>query len=229
MIWRSDHHNMSRQGDFVDFTHARNKMVDEQLIPRGIRSQQVLEAMRKVPRHRFVDKNLYEEAYGDHPLSIGSDQTISQPYMVALMTELLDVHPEHTVLEIGTGSGYQTAILAEIAQEVYTVERFGSLADSARKRFEELQYTNIAVHVGDGTLGWAEHAPYNRILVTAGAPSIPDPLKEQLAEGGKFVIPVGSRISQMLHVITKQDGQLQTTTSCPCVFVRLVGQSGWEA
>ena len=212
----------------MDFAHARMRMVEEQLVPRGIRSLEVLNAMRKAPRHLFVNENFHGEAYGDHPISIGSDQTISQPYMVALMTELLDVHPDHKVLEIGTGSGYQTVILAELAKEVYTVERFSSLANAAQTRFENLQYTNIYVRVGDGTVGWAEHAPYDRILVTAGAPSVPEPLTKQLADEGKLVIPVGNRISQMLHVVTKQKGQLHTTTSCPCVFVRLIGQAGWK-
>lgn len=212
----------------MDFTQARMRMVEEQLIPRGIQSPQILDAMRKVPRHRFVDEHFQKEAYGDHPISIGSDQTISQPYMVALMTELLETHPEQKILEIGTGSGYQTAILAELAKEVYTVERFASLAHTAEIHFKEFQYTNIYVHVGDGTLGWAEHAPYDRILVTAGAPSVPEPLQQQLVEGGKLVIPVGNRISQMLHVVTRQEGRLHTTSSCPCVFVRLVGQAGWE-
>lgn len=217
-----------REGDFVDFTRARTLMVEEQLIPRGIRSPDVLAAMRKVPRHLFIDQSFHGDAYGDHPLPIGADQTISQPYMVALMTELLDVHPDQRVLEIGTGSGYQTAILAELAREVYTVERITSLANAAQTRFEQLHYANIQVRVGDGTVGWKEYAPYHRILVTAGAPLVPEPLVEQLTDGGKLVIPVGSRMSQMLHILTKQQGQLHTTTSCPCVFVRLIGQEGWE-
>lgn len=214
--------------DSVDFTQARNRMVEEQLIPRGIQAPEVLAAMRKVPRHLFLGQNFHGDAYGDHPLPIGADQTISQPYMVALMTELLDVHPDQNVLEIGTGSGYQTAILAELAREVYTIERIISLANAAQIRFEHLHYRNIQVRIGDGTVGWKEHAPYHRILVTAGAPTVPAPLVEQLADGGKLVIPVGSRMSQMLHVLTKQQGQLQTSTSCPCVFVRLIGQDGWE-
>ncbi|MDY0092257.1 MAG: protein-L-isoaspartate(D-aspartate) O-methyltransferase [Candidatus Vecturithrix sp.] len=214
--------------DSVDFTQARNRMVEEQLIPRGIQAPEVLAAMRKVPRHLFLGQNFHGDAYGDHPLPIGADQTISQPYMVALMTELLDVHPDQNVLEIGTGSGYQTAILAELAREVYTIERITSLANAAQIRFEHLHYRNIQVRIGDGTAGWKEHAPYHRILVTAGAPTVPAPLVEQLADGGKLVIPVGSRMSQMLHVLTKQQGQLQTSTSCPCVFVRLIGQDGWE-
>ncbi len=214
--------------DSVDFTQARNRMVEEQLIPRGIQAPEVLAAMRKVPRHLFLGQNFHGDAYGDHPLPIGADQTISQPYMVALMTELLDVHPDQNVLEIGTGSGYQTAILAELAREVYTIERIISLANAAQIRFEHLHYRNIQVRIGDGTVGWKEHAPYRRILVTAGAPTVPAPLVEQLADGGKLVIPVGSRMSQMLHVLTKQQGQLQTSTSCPCVFVRLIGQDGWE-
>ena len=219
----------SRSGDVVNFEHARTRMVEGQLIPRGIASPGVLTAMRTVPRHLFVDEMYWGDAYADHPIPIGEGQTISQPYMVALMTELLEITTKHTVLEIGTGSGYQSAILAQLARQVYTVERLAALAARAEARFEQLHYGNIQVVVGDGTLGWEEYAPYDRIIVTAGAPAIPEHLLEQLTEHGKLVIPVGNRVTQMLQVITKQEGRINTTTSCHCVFVRLIGKDGWES
>ncbi len=216
--------------DIVDgYERARERMVERHLIPRGIQHENVLAAMRTVPRHVFVERAYQDNAYEDHPLPIGEGQTISQPYMVALMTQLLDIDQESRVLEIGTGSGYQTAVLAEIAQKVYTVERVVSLADRARKIFEQLEYKNVDILTGDGTLGWQEHAPYDGILVTAGAPIVPKALVEQLTEGGKMVIPVGSRVSQALQVLTKQPGgEIDTTTSCHCVFVKLIGEEGWE-
>jgi protein-L-isoaspartate(D-aspartate) O-methyltransferase len=205
-------------------------MVQQQLIGRGIRDPKVLEAMRRVPRHRFVDEAYQERAYQDHPIPIGEEgQTISQPYMVALMTELLDVHEEHVVLEIGTGSGYQAAVLAELAQQVYTIERLPKLAAAAQQVFAQLQYDNIQVQMGDGTLGWREHAPYDRIIVTAGAPAVPETLTAQLADDGKLVIPVGNRVSQVLQVYTKRAGQMTAETSCHCVFVKLIGEEGWKA
>ncbi len=212
----------------MNFEDARTRMVERQLAPRGIRSAGVLAAMRAVPRHLFVGESLRESAYDDHPLPIGAGQTISQPYMVALMTEALDVTPECRVLEIGAGSGYQTAILAELAAQVYSVERLADLAQHAHTLLAALNYHNIAIHVGDGTLGWPEHAPYDRILVTAGAPAVPKALLEQLADGGKLVIPVGDRMSQTLQIMTKHQGQLRTETSCQCVFVKLIGQDGWR-
>ena len=212
----------------MNFDKARERMVEKQLISRGIHSQKVLAAMRTVPRHLFVEESFQDSAYEDHPLPIGQDQTISQPYMVALMTEQLDVHLDSVVLEIGTGSGYQTAILAELAKQVFTVERLVLLGEKARTLFEQLRYDNIHVQVGDGTLGWNEHAPYDRIIVTAGAPAVPETLIEQLADGGKLVIPVGNRVSQVLQVITKQGERLNTETSCHCVFVKLIGKNGWK-
>lgn len=212
----------------MNFDEARERMVEKQLISRGIHSQIVLAAMRTVPRHLFVEESFQDSAYEDHPLPIGQDQTISQPYMVALMTEQLDVHLNSVVLEIGTGSGYQTAILAEVAKQVFTVERLALLGEKARTLFEQLDYDNIHVQVGDGTLGWNEHAPYDRIIVTAGAPAVPETLIDQLADGGKLVIPVGNRVSQVLQVITKQGGRLNTETSCHCVFVKLIGKNGWK-
>lgn len=204
-------------------------MVEKQLMSRGIHAPHVLEAMRKVPRHFFVEEMFEDGAYEDHPIPIGEGQTISQPYMVALMTELLEVTKDSVVLEIGTGSGYQTAILAELAKQVYTIERIATLAEKARKVLERLKYSNIQVHVGDGTLGWSEYTPYDRIIVTAGAPVVPKALIEQLADGGKLVIPVGNRVSQVLEVITKHGARLDTQTSCHCVFVKLIGKDGWES
>ncbi len=195
---------------------------------RGIRSAWVLAAMGRVPRHLFVEASLRDMAYDDHPLPIDEGQTISQPYMVALMTDVLHVTPDSVVLEIGTGSGYQTAILAEQAKQVYSVERLDGLAQQARTLLASLNYRNIDVYVGDGTLGWPEHAPYDRIVVTAGAPVVPKALIGQLAEEGKLVIPVGDRMSQTLQILTKHQGQLRTETSCQCVFVKLIGQDGWK-
>ncbi len=215
------------EGEAVNFDEARERMVEQQLVSRGIHAAKVLAAMRTVPRHLFVEKMFRSSAYEDYPLPIGEEQTISQPYMVALMTELLDVSDESTVLEIGTGSGYQTAILAESARQVYTVERLKTLAEHARHVFEQLHYTNIEVHIGDGTVGWSEHAPYQRVLVTAGAPIVPESLLTQLADGGKLVIPVGDRVSQIVQIITKHGNRLDTKTSCHCTFVKLIGQDGW--
>ena len=212
----------------MNFEDARRHMVERQLMPRGIRSAWVLAAMERVPRHLFVEESLRDMAYEDHPLPIGEGQTISQPYMVALMTDALHVTPDSVVLEIGTGSGYQTAILAEQAKRVYSVERLDGLAQQAQMLLDSLNYRNIDIHVGDGTLGWTEHAPYDRIVVTAGAPVVPKALIEQLTEDGKLVIPVGDRMSQTLQILTKHQGQLRTETSCQCVFVKLIGQDGWK-
>jgi protein-L-isoaspartate(D-aspartate) O-methyltransferase len=211
----------------VDFEQARAFMVDRQLMARGIRSSGVLDAMRTIPRHCFVEKALQAEAYDDCPLPIGGGQTISQPYMVALMTELLDVHAWHAILEIGTGSGYQTALLSTLAQRVYTVERLETLSQQASSVLQQLGCHNVVYRVGDGTVGWLEHAPYDRIIVTAGAPATPAALLEQLNEDGKLVIPVGDRFSQVLQVLHKQQNRLETTTSCRCVFVKLIGKDGW--
>jgi protein-L-isoaspartate(D-aspartate) O-methyltransferase len=203
-------------------------MVEHQLVPRGITSVQVLDAMRKVPRHLFMDESLQNGAYDDCPIPIGEGQTISQPYMVALMTEFLDLNTESNVLEIGTGSGYQSAILAELAKQVYTIERIPTLAEKAMRILDQLEYNNIQIRIGDGTLGWSEYAPYDGIIVTAGSPSVPEALIEQLAENGKLVIPVGDRFSQILQIMTKQDNRIETKTSCHCVFVKLIGKNGWS-
>ncbi len=212
----------------MNFEKAREIMEERQLVSRGIHAPAVLEAMRNVPRHLFVKEAFQKSAYEDHPLPIGEGQTISQPYMVALMTELLDLTKDSAVLEIGTGSGYQTAILATLARQVYTVERFAPLVEEAQKIFQQLHYDNIQVLIGDGTLGWSEHAPYDRIIVTAGAPAVPEALIAQLAENGKLVLPVGDRFSQVLQILTKREGRLHTENSCRCVFVKLIGKDGWE-
>ena len=203
-------------------------MVKTQLIPRGIKDQRVLEAMMKVPRHLFVEEALRGEAYNDHPLPIGHKQTISQPYIVALMTQALELKGDEHTLEIGTGSGYQTAILAELCEKVYTIERIRPLLEQARKRLWDLGYTNILFKAFDGTLGWEEYAPFDAIIVTAGAPRVPQPLLDQLAEGGRLVIPVGDKFGQDLTKITKKDGDIIQHNLGGCRFVDLIGVHGWK-
>ncbi len=207
----------------------RERMVEEQLARRGVTDARVLEAMRRVPRHRFVEEALRDRAYGDHPLPIGESQTISQPFIVATMSQLLQLRGPEKVLEVGTGSGYQTAVLAELSRRVCSVERLMSLAVRARRILEELGYTNAVVKTADGTYGWADEAPFDRILVTAGAPSVPTPLFQQLAEGGRMIVPVGGPQSQVLHVVDKVDGQMRVARDSECVFVKLVGKYGWES
>ena len=198
------------------------------MVPRGITDKGVLEAMRKVPRHRFVDDRLKDSAYFDHPLPIGCGQTISQPYMAAFMTEALELSGKEKVLEVGTGSGYQAAILAELAGEVRTIERISELADGARGLLVTLGYTNISVGTGDGSEGWKEFAPYEAIIVTAASPDIPDALLEQLADDGRLAIPVGSQYSQELIVVSKSGGQVYRKNLGGCVFVPLIGKFGWK-
>jgi protein-L-isoaspartate(D-aspartate) O-methyltransferase len=207
----------------------RERMVEEQLVRRGITDERVLEAMGRVPRHRFVEEALRDRAYGDHPLPIGDDQTISQPSVVAMMTQLLRLRGPEKVLEVGTGSGYQTAVLAALARRVCSVERLMTLAMRARGLLEELGYTNAVVKTADGTYGWPDEAPFDRILVTAGAPALPGPLLQQLAEGGRMVIPVGGPQSQVLQVVEKAEGQVRVSTEGDCTFVKLVGRYGWES
>lgn len=208
---------------------ARESMVRTQLLPRGIRDPKVLAAMRKVPRHLFVEEALRSQAYGDFPLPIGEQQTISQPYIVAFMTEALELQGTEKVLEIGTGCGYQAAILAEIVPEVYSIERLPDLAAKARRILESLRYFNVRIKVGDGTLGWPEEAPFDAIMVTAAAPGIPRPLLDQLAMGGRLIIPVGDRFSQTLDVVHKTADGLQHDYRGGCRFVKLIGSYGWEA
>ena len=211
------------------FAAARSQMVETQLMRRGISDPRVLAAMGKAPRHRFIPAVLWDQAYGDYPLPIGEDQTISQPYIVALMTEILEVKDTDRILEIGTGSGYQAAILAELAAQVYTIDRIAPLSNLAQKVLEELGYKNIHVRVGDGTLGWPEETPFDGIMVTAGAPEIPRPLTEQLALGGRLVIPVGDQYSQTLTCVRKTQEGLKFEYHGGCRFVRLIGRHGWQA
>jgi protein-L-isoaspartate(D-aspartate) O-methyltransferase len=208
---------------------ARRKMVETQLIARGITDQRVLAAMLKAPRHLFVEEALWDRAYGDHALPIGEGQTISQPYMVAIMSELMELKGDEKVLEIGTGSGYQAAILAELCYKVCTVERVGALASRARKLLDFLGYSNIALRTVDGTYGWRDEAPFDRIMVTAASPDVPMPLFEQLKEGGRLIIPIGDRWLQTLTVITKlPGGGMDRRASVGCMFVPLLGAYGFK-
>ncbi|HWR57401.1 MAG TPA: protein-L-isoaspartate(D-aspartate) O-methyltransferase [Thermodesulfovibrionales bacterium] len=203
-------------------------MVESQLIPRGIKDKRVLDAMRKVPRHLFMDEAQQYRAYEDMALPAGEGQTISQPYMVAVMTQLLGLEGTEKVLEIGTGSGYQAAVLAEVAGEVYSIERFQAMSDRAKEVIKGLGYENVHLKTGDGTLGWPEESPFDRIMITAGAPDVPHPLIEQLSEGGYIVAPIGDRLSQQLVKIKKQKGELSREYHTACVFVPLVGKHGWR-
>jgi protein-L-isoaspartate(D-aspartate) O-methyltransferase len=202
-------------------------MVERQLVPRGIRDAAVLDAMGSLPRHLFVEEALAGKAYSDNALPIGSRQTISQPYIVAMMTQLLKVGPTDRVLEIGTGSGYQTAVLARLCATVFSVERIPALAQRAGQTLRRLGIANAHVMVADGTQGLEEEAPFSRILVTAGAPSIPAPLAAQLTEGGRMVLPVGSQEQQTLMVVTRGPQGYRTESYDACVFVKLIGSSGW--
>lgn len=213
------------------YKKQRMKMVDSQLRSRGIMDQRVLKAMEKVPRHLFVDEALRDQAYNDSPLPIGENQTISQPYMVALMTAALELKGGEKVLEIGTGSGYQTAVLAELADQVFSIERIAFLASRARKVLDSLNYFNVAIRVGDGTYGWKEESPFDGIIITAGAPDIPKPMLDQLAVGGRLVIPVGTRFAQNLMRVTKlsaEPSEFKQEDLGACRFVDLVGEYGWR-
>jgi len=203
-------------------------MVEEQIIARGIKSPKVIAAMKKVPRHLFVEEALQGQAYGDRPLPIGEKQTISQPYMVALMTEALELKGREKVLEIGAGSGYQTGILAEMALHVFSIERIRSLTIRARKLLYELGYLNVEIKLSDGTYGWAEESPFDAILVTAGAPHLPQLLIDQLVVGGRLVIPVGdSYVQDLIKIVKTQDGVTKEDLG-GCRFVKLIGTYGWE-
>lgn len=209
------------------FETARARMVHDQLLGRGIRDPRTLAAMNEVPRHLFVDDAMQARAYGDFPLPIGSGQTISQPYVVALMTQSLELQGGEKVLEIGTGSGYQAAVLSRLATQIYTVERLNALLAGARRVFDKLRYFNIRSKLDDGTLGWTEFAPYDAIIVTAGGPEIPEPLIAQLAEGGRLIMPVGDQHEQVLQLLEKRDGQQSLTMLAGVRFVDLVGEYGW--
>ncbi|WP_285906194.1 protein-L-isoaspartate(D-aspartate) O-methyltransferase [Pseudodesulfovibrio pelocollis] len=212
----------------VDPVRSRERMVREQIEARGVADPAVLDAMRSLPRHLFVEEAFACKAYSDGPLPIGEGQTISQPYIVARMSELLEIKPGMTVLEIGTGSGYQAAVLAHMGADVYTVERIRKLFSAARKRFSDMRLFSIKLKLDDGTMGWPEHAPYDRIIVTAGGPGVPEPLIEQLADPGRLVIPVGeSRRVQRLVLVEKVDGRITPSDQGGVAFVDLVGQHGW--
>ncbi|MBI4824635.1 MAG: protein-L-isoaspartate(D-aspartate) O-methyltransferase [Nitrospirae bacterium] len=212
----------------MDYAGLRELMVRTQLISRGIRDERLLSAMRKVPRHLFVEEELGYRAYDDMALSIGQGQTISQPYMVAIMTELIELKGDERVLEVGTGSGYQAGVLAELSKEVYTIERVKDLSLKAERILTEIGYRNIHFRVGDGTLGLPDEAPFNRIIITAGTPSIPPPLLKQLANGGIIVAPVGDLFSQRLLKVIKHNHKLIEEYHTPCVFVPLLGEFGWK-
>jgi len=210
------------------FHTAREAMVRSQLRRRGVRSERVLEAMGRVPRHLFVDPTCHREAYEDHPLPIGEGQTISQPYMVARMTELCELDDGDTVLEVGAGSGYQTAVLAALCRHVFAAEYLPGLVDRARGALAAAGVDNVTLEARDGTLGWPEHAPFDAILVAAGAPAVPDPLRQQLAEGGRLVIPVGGRGMQILQLITRRGDDFKSVMDTACRFVDLRGEHGWQ-
>ena len=212
----------------LKFSRQREDMVRRQIEARGITDKSVLSAMLAVPRHLFVSEALRDQAYGDYPLPIGEQQTISQPYIVAEMTQALQLGSNDRVLEIGTGSGYQAAILSKIVYRVYTIERIRSLFMQARSLFDELRYFNIVTRYSDGTNGWEDEAPFDAIIVTAGAPEVPQTLVNQLSEGGRLVLPVGNQHSQDLIKITRDRHGLHQTSLGGCRFVKLVGEHGWH-
>ena len=211
------------------YEYQRRRMVEKHVAGRGVRDPRVLQVMRQVPRHLFVRSHLRAQAYGEHALPIERDQTISQPYIVARMTELLDVEGEHSVLEIGTGSGYQTVILAYLARRVYSLERVASLARRAIERIRVFQLDNVKIQAFDGTVGWSDVAPVDRVLFTAGAPEVPPPLLEQLRVGGKLVVPEGDRREQNLVLYHKAAGGVRRQVVEPVAFVPLIGRHGWPA
>jgi protein-L-isoaspartate(D-aspartate) O-methyltransferase len=218
----------SMQKESIKYERQREEMVRTQIEARGIKAPKVLAAFRRVPRHLFVSEALRDQAYGDYPLPIGEQQTISQPYIVAEMTQALDLGEDDRVLEIGTGSGYQAAILAQIVYRVYTVERKRSLYQQARNLFDKLHYHNIVMKYGDGTKGWRDESPFDGIIVTAGAPQIPDVLIDQMGEGGRLVVPVGNQHTQELIKIFRDDQNIRQINLGGCRFVKLVGEYGWK-
>ncbi|MBP2146845.1 protein-L-isoaspartate(D-aspartate) O-methyltransferase [Methanofollis sp. W23] len=211
-----------------EFARERHQMVERQIRARGVSDPRLLTAMRDLPRHLFVPESLRPAAYGDHPLPIGSGQTISQPYIVAVMTELLDLEPGDRVLEIGTGSGYQAAILGRMAHEVWSIERLPEIADLARQNLARVGVENVHVVAANGTLGLHEHAPFDAIIITAGTPSVPRPLFDQLADGGRLVAPVGGRELQFLVVYTRRGDEIIHRSWGAVCFVPLIGRHGWE-
>lgn len=210
------------------YLEARTRMVQDQISARGITDERVLDALRRVPRERFLPPEQQHAAFTDAAVAIGCGQTISQPFMVASMTSHLDLQTTHRVLEIGTGSGYQTAILACLARQVYTIERIGELQERARTILDELGFSNVLYHVGDGSQGWPGQPPFNRIMVTAAAPHVPTPLTDQLADGGRLVIPVGDQAEQTLTVIERRGHRLIEHPHFVCRFVKLIGEHAWE-
>jgi len=212
----------------IKYERQREEMVRSQIEARGIKAPEVLSAFRRVPRHLFVSEALRDQAYGDYPLPIGEQQTISQPYIVAEMTQALDLSKDDRVLEIGTGSGYQAAILAQIVYRVYTIERKRSLYLQARILFDKLRYHNIVMKYADGTKGWQDESPFDGVIVTAGAPQIPDILIDQLGDGGRMVVPVGNQHTQELIKIFRDDQDIRQTNLGGCRFVKLVGEHGWK-
>jgi len=212
----------------VNFERARARMIEEQLVGRGLSDPRVLAAMARVERHRFVDEALRDRAYDDKPLPIGARQTISQPFMVGLMTQTLELRGGERVLEVGTGCGYQAAVLAELAGNVFSIERISALASAARRRLDRLGYYGVAIRVGDGTLGWGEEAPFDAILVSAGTPQVPRPLIAQLRDEGRLVFPIGEEELQTLVRIRKKGTRLHEEYFGDCRFVKLVGRYGWE-
>jgi protein-L-isoaspartate(D-aspartate) O-methyltransferase len=217
-----------KQDEQDEFVRARKHMVHTQIAARGIRDERVLAAMRAVPRHLFVPGHVLGSAYRDSPLPIGQGQTISQPYIVAFMTEMLEPRETDRVLEIGTGSGYQAAILSQLVSQVITVERFPSLAQEAGQILTRLGYDNVRIEVGDGSLGWPDEAPYDAIIVTAAAPDVPQPLQDQLAEGGRLLAPVGPRWTQDLVRIRRRGNKFHTESLIAVAFVPLIGKHGWQ-
>lgn len=214
--------------DKDDFASQRERMVQNQIAGRGIRDERVLEAMRSIPRHAFVPREYRHLAYADGPLPIGAGQTISQPYIVALMAELLGLQGDEKVLEVGTGSGYQAAVLSCLARQVHTIERLASLAEQAERTLQALKIDNVQVHLGDGTLGLIEYAPYRGIVVSAGAPRAPRAMLDQLEDGGALVIPVGKRSGQVLERWQREGDQFKHEDILTVAFVPLVGQAGWK-
>jgi protein-L-isoaspartate(D-aspartate) O-methyltransferase len=212
----------------IKYERQREEMVRNQIEARGIKAPKVLAAFRRVPRHLFVSEALRDQAYGDYPLPIGEQQTISQPYIVAEMTQALDLGEDDRVLEIGTGSGYQAAILAQIVYRVYTIERKRTLYLQARNLFDKLHYHNIVMKYADGTKGWRDESPFDGIIVTAGAPQIPDVLIDQMGEGGRLVVPVGNQHTQELIKIFRDDQNIRQINLGGCRFVKLVGEYGWK-
>ena len=214
----------------INLDNARKRMVETQIVARGITDRRLIDAMTRIPRHIFVEEAMAVQSYSDTPLPIGEKQTISQPYMVALMTEMLQLAGTERVLEIGTGSGYQTALLALLADRIYTIERIRSLALKARKALDSLRLLNINIKIDDGTLGWESEAPFDAIIVTAGAPDIPGNLVDQLEKGGRLVIPVGNQWEQQLvRVVKGEDGSILREESIHCRFVKLIGEFGWSS